>query len=43
MGECQGADWNFFATHARFPSNPDENIAKFWPGGLKRLEMLLYW
>jgi hypothetical protein len=35
-------DWNKSPTHARFTSNPDENIAGFWPGGLKRLEMLLY-
>jgi hypothetical protein len=30
-----------YATHARFTSNPGENIAGFRPGGLKRLEMLL--
>jgi hypothetical protein len=40
MGECQGADWENIATHARFTSNPNENIAGFQPGGLKRLEML---
>jgi hypothetical protein len=40
MGECRGADWKNVATHARFTSNPDENIAGFRPGGLKRLEML---
>jgi hypothetical protein len=41
MGERRGADWKNVATHARFTSNPDENIAGFLPGGLKRLEMLL--
>jgi hypothetical protein len=41
MGECRGADWENAATHACFTSNPDETIAGFWPGGLKRLEMLL--
>jgi hypothetical protein len=41
MGECRGAVWENIATHARFTFNPDENIAGFRPGGLKRLEMLL--
>jgi hypothetical protein len=41
MGERRGADWKNDATHARFTSNPNENIAGFRPGGLKRLEMLL--
>jgi hypothetical protein len=36
-----GCDWNKSSTHARFTSNPGENIAGFRPGGLKRLEMLL--
>jgi hypothetical protein len=40
MGECRGPDWKNVATHTRFTSNPDKNIAGFWPGGLKRLEML---
>jgi hypothetical protein len=40
MGKCRGADWKNIATHARFTSNPDEIIAGFRPGGLKRLEML---
>jgi hypothetical protein len=40
MGECRGADWKNLATHALFTSNPDETIAGFRPGGLKRLEML---
>jgi hypothetical protein len=34
-------DWKKYDTHARFTSNPDENIARFQPGGLKRQEMLL--
>jgi hypothetical protein len=37
----RGADWKNYATHTRFISNSDENIAGFRPGGLKRLEMLL--
>jgi hypothetical protein len=41
MGECWGADWETIATHTRFISNLDENSARFWLGGLKRLEMLL--
>jgi hypothetical protein len=40
MVEHRGADWKNYATHARFTSNPGENIARFQPGGLKRLEML---
>jgi hypothetical protein len=42
MVECRGDDWKNYATHARFTSNPGKNIARFWPGGLKRLEMLLW-
>jgi hypothetical protein len=41
MVERRGDDWKNYATNARFTSNPGENIAGFWPGGLKRLEMLL--
>jgi hypothetical protein len=40
MVERRGDDWKNYATHARFTSNPGENIAGFRPGGLKRLEML---
>jgi hypothetical protein len=40
MVERRGDNWKKYATHARFISNPDENIARFWLGGLKRLEML---
>jgi hypothetical protein len=40
MGKRRGADWENIFTHARFISNPDENIVGFRPGGLKRLEML---
>jgi hypothetical protein len=36
-----GDDWKNYPTHTRLTSNPDENIAEFRPGGLKRLEMLL--
>jgi hypothetical protein len=42
MGECRGANWETIATHARFTSNSDENSTGFRPGGLQRLEMLLY-
>jgi hypothetical protein len=41
MVERRGADWKKYATHVRFTSNMNENIAEFWPRGLKRLEMLL--
>jgi hypothetical protein len=36
-----GDDWKKYPNHARFTSNPGENIAGFWPRGLKWLEMLL--
>jgi hypothetical protein len=38
--ERRGDDWKKYLTYTRFISNPDENITEFWPGGLKRLEML---
>jgi hypothetical protein len=41
MVERRGADWKNDATHAHFTSNPSENIVKFRPGDLKRLELLL--
>jgi hypothetical protein len=40
MVERRGANWKNDATHTRFTFNPNENIAYFLPGGLKRLEML---
>jgi hypothetical protein len=29
MGESRGADWENIVIHARFTSNPDENIVGF--------------
>jgi hypothetical protein len=40
MGECRGADWENGATHALITSNPTFLSSGFWPGDLKRLEML---
>jgi hypothetical protein len=39
-GRMPGCRLENLATHALFTSNPNETIVGFWPGGLKRLEML---
>jgi hypothetical protein len=38
MDECRGPDWKNITTHARFTSNPNENIAGFRLEGLKSAE-----
>jgi hypothetical protein len=41
MGECWGADWENGATHTLITSNLAFLSSGFWPGVLKRLEVLL--